>query len=76
MVLEKLPVSAPSTQLNKRHQITNGTSETNDCADNNQENRLKTKLFYNEDNNHKGESNEDVRISDFSIQDNHLMEGM
>ena len=56
MVVEKLPLSAPSTQLNKRHQIPNSSSIQSsekikiESTEIFSEKKVKTKLVYSESN--------------------------
>ena len=65
MVVEKLPLSAPSTQLNKRHQLPNSSSIQSseqikiENTENYQDKKIKTKLVYTESSHEKlnGNSN-------------------
>ena len=78
MVVEKLPLSAPSTQLNKRHQIPNSSSIQSsekikiESTEIFSEKKVKTKLVYSESNDEHldGNSSRFIFISDLKCQIN------
>jgi len=74
MVVEKLPLSAPSTQLNKRHQKPNSSSiQTSEKikienTENFQDRKIKTKLVYSENNDEKFSENSNRNSSKAKIK--------